>query len=131
MGCARNAAQVPGPGNGAAPVARGRLAAETGRSANCAPQGRRPSRLRAKSAHQEYDEADEQDEAEPATADGGTAEVETAAAEQEKKHYYEKDEVHGSKITRRDWRAYGVFPPEAVQARPPGNGAAAGARGPR
>lgn len=41
-------------------------------------------RFRAESAHQKDDQADQQNEAEASSANGGPAKVKTAAAEQEK-----------------------------------------------
>jgi hypothetical protein len=43
----------------------------------------------AKSAHEEDDEAHQQYEAHPASANDGTSEIEAAAAEQEKKHNHQ------------------------------------------
>jgi len=46
-------------------------------------------RFRAKSAHEKDNQADQQDQAEATAADGRTANIKTAAAEQEKKDNYE------------------------------------------
>lgn len=47
------------------------------------------SGFRPKSAHEKDDEADQQNKAKSSTADGGTAKVKAAAAEQEEKNNYQ------------------------------------------
>src|ERR1022692_4456849 len=65
----------------------------------------------AESAHEIDDKAYQQNQANPAAADGGTSKVKAATAEQEKQNKYQEQWIHGSKITHRRYGSYGVFTP--------------------
>jgi len=69
-----------------------------------------PSGFRAKTAHKIDDQADQQNQAKPSAADGGSAKVKAAAAEQEEKNNDEKEQVHGGKIACRGECRYGALP---------------------
>ena len=62
-------------------------------------------------ARQKDDEADQQDQAEPSSADGGPSNVKAAAPEQQKEDDEEKHEVHVSKIALLRTHRYGAFTP--------------------
>jgi hypothetical protein len=73
--------------------------------------GVRAQRLgfRAKSAHQKDNQADQQNQAEPAAADGRSANIKTAAAEQEKKNNDKKEYIHDCKVSLRRGFHYGAL----------------------
>jgi hypothetical protein len=70
----------------------------------------RPSRFRAKSAHQKDNQADQQNQAKATAADGRPANIKTAAAEQEKKNNDKKEYIHDCKIALRGNGDYGALP---------------------
>src|SRR5687768_10353019 len=65
---------------------------------------------RAKSAHEIDDEADQQNEAKSSSTDGGTAEIKSAATEQEKTNDNYQDKVHDRRIVFRDGNGYTGLP---------------------
>jgi hypothetical protein len=65
--------------------------------------------FRAESAHEKHNQADQQDQAKPATANGRPANIKTAAAEQEKKNNDKKEYIHDWKIAPRDNHDYGAL----------------------
>jgi hypothetical protein len=65
--------------------------------------------FRAESAHNKYNQADQQDQAKAAAADGRPANIKTAAAEQEKKNNDKKEYIHDWKIALRRHRGYGAL----------------------
>jgi hypothetical protein len=66
--------------------------------------------FRAPPAHKIDDKANQQNQADPSSADGGPAKVKTAAAEQEKKNKDKEYKTHTRKIALYCDRVYGVFP---------------------
>jgi hypothetical protein len=84
------------------PSAR-RWAEDVGRS-SAATSG-----FRVKPAHQKDNQADQQNQAEPAAADGRTANIKTAAAEQEKKNNDKKEYIHEYKVSFRLGFHYGAL----------------------
>jgi hypothetical protein len=65
----------------------------------------------AETAHEKDDQADEQDQAQPAAADEGSTQIKTAAPEQQEQKHHKYQHIHDGRVMPAPSGCHGVFPP--------------------